>query len=38
MKRAAINIDAYPDLDIFFEDLAKVFRQEIDALYAAGCR
>ncbi|KAL1704942.1 hypothetical protein EV121DRAFT_259145 [Schizophyllum commune] len=36
--RAAINIDAYPDLDLFFEDLAKVFRQEIDALYAAGCR
>ncbi|KAL1728855.1 hypothetical protein EV714DRAFT_214344 [Schizophyllum commune] len=36
--RAAINIDAYPDLDIFFEDLAKIFRQEIDALYAAGCR
>ncbi len=36
--RAAIDIDAYPDLDAFFADLAACYRAEIDALYAAGCR
>jgi 5-methyltetrahydropteroyltriglutamate--homocysteine methyltransferase len=36
--RAAIDIDAYPDLEQFFADLAAVYRAEIDALYAAGCR
>ena len=36
--RAAIDIDAYPDLDVFFADLAACYRAEIDALYAAGCR
>lgn len=36
--RAAISSAAYPDMREFFSDLAKVFRQEIDALYAAGCR
>ena len=36
--RAAIDIDSYPDLDQFFDDLAEVYRQEIAALYAAGCR
>jgi 5-methyltetrahydropteroyltriglutamate--homocysteine methyltransferase len=36
--RAAIDIDAYPDLDRFFEDLAACYRDEIAALYAAGCR
>lgn len=36
--RAAIDIDAYPDLDQFFEDLARCYREEIAALYAAGCR
>jgi 5-methyltetrahydropteroyltriglutamate--homocysteine methyltransferase len=36
--RAAISSAAYPDMAEFFSDLAKVFRQEIDALYAAGCR
>ena len=36
--RAGIDIDAYPDLEVFFADLAAVYRAEIDALYAAGCR
>lgn len=36
--RAAIDLDAYPDLDRFFADLAACYRAEIGALYAAGCR
>ena len=36
--RASIDISAYPDLDIFFEDLARVYQQELDSLYKAGCR
>ncbi|WP_347354950.1 5-methyltetrahydropteroyltriglutamate--homocysteine S-methyltransferase [Intrasporangium sp.] len=36
--RAGVDIDAYPDLGEFFADLAAVYRAEIDALYAAGCR
>jgi 5-methyltetrahydropteroyltriglutamate--homocysteine methyltransferase len=36
--RAAIDITAYPDLDEFFADLAQCYREELDALYAAGCR
>jgi 5-methyltetrahydropteroyltriglutamate--homocysteine methyltransferase len=36
--RAGIDIESYPDLDVFFEDLAQVYRDEIAALYAAGAR
>ncbi len=36
--RDAIDIEAYPDLDEFFEDLAQVYRDEIDSLYQAGAR
>lgn len=36
--RAAISIESYPDLDPFFDDLARCYRDEISALYAAGCR
>lgn len=36
--RAAIDIHSYPDMDQFFEDLAQCYRDEIAALYAAGCR
>ena len=36
--RAAIDIDAYPDMEQFFADLADCYRAELDALYAAGCR
>ena len=36
--RAGIDIETYPDLEVFFADLAACYRAEIDALYAAGCR
>jgi 5-methyltetrahydropteroyltriglutamate--homocysteine methyltransferase len=36
--RAAIDAKAYPDMDGFFADLARVWREEVHALYAAGCR
>jgi len=36
--RASIDIESYPDLDLFFEDLAQCYRDEIKALYSAGCR
>ncbi len=36
--RQAIDIEAYPDLDEFFADLAQVYREEIASLYQAGCR
>jgi 5-methyltetrahydropteroyltriglutamate--homocysteine methyltransferase len=36
--RKAIDIEAYPDMNEFFEDLAQVYREEINALYGAGCR
>ncbi|MGH3650146.1 MAG: 5-methyltetrahydropteroyltriglutamate--homocysteine S-methyltransferase [Acidimicrobiia bacterium] len=36
--RAGIDIDSYPDLDVFFEDLAQCYRDEIAHLYEAGCR
>jgi len=36
--RAAVDKTAYPDMDAFFTDLARVYREEIAALYAAGCR
>jgi 5-methyltetrahydropteroyltriglutamate--homocysteine methyltransferase len=36
--RQAIDIDAYPDLDECFADLARCYRDEIQSLYRAGCR
>ena len=36
--RAAIDKSAYPDIGEFFADLARVYREEIAALYQAGCR
>jgi 5-methyltetrahydropteroyltriglutamate--homocysteine methyltransferase len=36
--RGGIDIESYPDLDEFFEDLAQCYRDEIAALYEAGCR
>lgn len=36
--RAGIDIESYPDLELFFDDLAACYRAEIAALYAAGCR
>ena len=36
--RKSIDIDSYPDMDMFFKDLADCYKAEINALYAAGCR
>jgi 5-methyltetrahydropteroyltriglutamate--homocysteine methyltransferase len=36
--REAIDADAYPKLDAFYDDLADVYRAEIRDLAAAGCR
>lgn len=36
--RAAIDSKAYPDLKDFFDDLARVYREEIADLAARGCR
>lgn len=36
--RASIDIKAYPDLDVFFEDVARVYQEELADLYNAGCR
>ncbi|KAI0541454.1 hypothetical protein GGR58DRAFT_457108 [Xylaria digitata] len=37
-SRDTIDEKAYPTLEPFFEDLARVFQEELDALYKAGCR
>lgn len=36
--RGAIDERAYPELDEFFTDVARVYREEIADLAAAGCR
>ena len=36
--REAIDIHAYPGMDEFFADLSQCYRDEINALYKAGCR
>jgi 5-methyltetrahydropteroyltriglutamate--homocysteine methyltransferase len=36
--RKGIDMQAYPDLDEFFDDLGRVYRQEVASLYDAGCR
>lgn len=36
--RASIDIESYPNLDNFFDDLARVYQEELDSLYKAGCR
>lgn len=36
--RAMIDQEVYPDLDAFWDDLTRAYIEEIDALYAAGCR
>jgi 5-methyltetrahydropteroyltriglutamate--homocysteine methyltransferase len=36
--RASISKDVYPDLDAFFDDVAKAWRTAIRAFYDAGCR
>jgi 5-methyltetrahydropteroyltriglutamate--homocysteine methyltransferase len=36
--RAAISKEHYPDIAEFYADLARVYQQELRALYDAGCR
>jgi 5-methyltetrahydropteroyltriglutamate--homocysteine methyltransferase len=36
--RAGVDAKSYPDMAEFFADLARVYREEIAALYQAGCR
>jgi 5-methyltetrahydropteroyltriglutamate--homocysteine methyltransferase len=36
--RDAIDRKAYPDMDSFFADLARVYREEVAGLAEAGCR
>jgi 5-methyltetrahydropteroyltriglutamate--homocysteine methyltransferase len=36
--RAAISQEAYPDLDVFFDDVAAAYRAEIQSLARAGLR
>jgi 5-methyltetrahydropteroyltriglutamate--homocysteine methyltransferase len=36
--RAVVDQDVYPDLDEYWADLVAAYRDEIEALYAAGCR
>lgn len=36
--RGGIDSHAYPDMDEFFSDLSRVYRQEIAKLAEAGCR
>ena len=36
--RAGVDRRAYPDMDVFFADLARVYREEIAGLAVAGCR
>ena len=36
--RAGVDAKVYPDMAEYFADLARVYREEITALYQAGCR
>ncbi len=36
--RDTIDLAAYPSLDDFFDDLARVYQEELQDLYDAGCR
>ena len=36
--RKAIDATAYPKMEEFFSDVAKAYRDEVNDLYAAGCR
>src|SRR6476659_3647116 len=36
--RQNISKQAYPDMDVFFDDLARTYQQAIRAFYDAGCR
>ena len=36
--RQAVDEKAYPDIELFYTDVASVYRQEIESLAQAGCR
>ena len=36
--RDTIDLATYPDLEPFFQDLARVYQEELADLYSAGCR
>ena len=36
--RESISTEAYPTLEPFFDDLVRVYQEELADLYAAGCR
>ena len=36
--RKSISKEVYPDLDVFYEDLAKTYSKAVKAFYDAGCR
>jgi 5-methyltetrahydropteroyltriglutamate--homocysteine methyltransferase len=36
--REAVDTEAYPEMEQFYADLARVFREEVHDLAAAGCR
>jgi len=37
-KRSLLHSAVYPDVELLYEDIAQVYREEIASLYAAGCR
>ena len=37
-RREGISSDAYPELDVFFDDMGKAYRKAVKAFYDAGCR
>jgi 5-methyltetrahydropteroyltriglutamate--homocysteine methyltransferase len=36
--RRSVSIEAYPDIEVFFDDIAAIYRAEIAELERAGCR
>jgi 5-methyltetrahydropteroyltriglutamate--homocysteine methyltransferase len=36
--RQVVDHDAYPDIDLFWDDLVTAYREEVAQLYSAGCR
>ncbi|MDL4863813.1 cobalamin-independent methionine synthase II family protein [Halomonas elongata] len=36
--RNVVSVEAYPNLDDFFDDLARVYKEALQAFYDAGCR
>ena len=36
--RSRMHSKVYPDVEVLYDDIAQVYREEIAALYAAGCR